>query len=400
MLLVPIQSVQPGMTLAEPVLHPERDDLLLISEGHTLDQQVIDHLISHGVSHVWISFPGLEEIDGLVNQRIARGHMQLYRVLNDSIDELERRVSVKVNIAQYRRAVHHMLAEIVSNPDHDVLTHQLAMCGPQMAGHLANCSYLSLLVGAHLTGYLRAQRRSLPPDVAENTAQLGVGALLHDIGKINMPDDLRDRCITDPEASWPEYQMHVTAGYEEVREHVSAVAANVVLHHHQRYDGSGFPAMATSGRAEPAPLTGQKIHVFARILSVVDVFDRLLCPHGRPVPAIVALSQLRSERFAGWFDPVIVEALYRLVPPFMVGSVVRLSDGHEAVVVNNHPEAPCKPRVRIIQPPIGSSSQPSHVTSRTLDLRMCRGVVIAEVDGMDVRRYLYTGEFEAGASAA
>ena len=392
MLLVPIESVRAGNVLAQPVLDPTNDDLLLIREGITLTARTISRLQQHEVSHVWLSFPGLEEVGETVDPRIAQGHMELYRVLNGSIDELEKRVNVKMNVQRYRKAVHGMLASIVDNPEHAVLTNQLRMCGPRLAGHMANVSYLSLLIGAHLSGYLREQRPSLPSDVAENTAMLGLGALLHDIGKLNMPDDLRAACILDEQAAWGEYQLHTQAGYEEVHEHVSPVAANVVLHHHQRYDGRGFPAV-NSGATQQ----GQKIHIFSRIVGAVDAFDHLLCPRGKPMPTIVALRQIKEPRFTGWFDPVVIEALVRLVPPFMIGSMVKLNDGADAVVIENHPEAPCKPSVKIIEPPVGNEGATAQ--PRTLDLRMCRDTRIQFADGVDISGFLYDGEFEPGAAA-
>lgn len=398
MLLVDVGSLRPGMKLARPVIHPDRQDLLLLNEGYVLDAPMIAHLATHGIPYVWIAFPGLEEIEPQISKRVSESHIRLFEVLNRSIDKLERRVHVKTNISHYRRAVHHMLAEIVDDPFHDLITSQLRLCGPRLAGHQANCAYLALLLGAHLSGYVRAQRRALPADVAENTAQLGLGALLHDVGKVAMPDELRNACILDEQAAWTEYQYHAQCGYQEVREHVSPVAANVVLHHHQRFDGRGFPAVSKSLRPDPEPLAEHRIHVFSRIVAVVDVFDHLLCPGGKPVPALIAISQLRSDRFRGWFDPVIVEGLLRLVPPFMIGQIVELSDGRSAAVVANHPESPCRPTVKTLTAPPRELG--SRADARPLDLRMSRKLCIARVDGVDVRPYLFQSEFEPGSAAA
>lgn len=398
MLLVGWESLRPGMKLARPVLHPDRGDLLLLSEGYQLDAAMLGHLKTHGITHAWIQFPGLEEIEGQVSERVARGHIELYQVLNRSIDSLERRVAVRMHVQHYRRAVHQMLSQIIETPDHQVVLEQLTSCGPRLTGHMANCAYLSLLIGAHLAGYLRNQRRSLPPDVAESTAQLGLGALLHDVGKMNMTDEMAGVSILDDRAYLPEYRMHVRAGYQEVRDSVSPVAANVVLHHHQRFDGDGFPEVPRAGRQACEPLSGQRIHVFSRILAAVDVFDHLLCPAGASVPTIVAVHGLRSERFAGWFDPVVVEALLRLVPPFMIGQVVRLSDGQLAVVVANHPESPCRPTVKVLSGPVEDAG--TRASAKSLDLRMARTLTIAEAEGVDVRPYLYTGEFEPAATTA
>ena len=125
---------------------------------------------------------------------------------------------------------------------------------------------------------------------------------------------------------------------------------------------------------------------------MVDAFDHLLCPGGEPVPTVRAIHALKSPSFHGWFDPVVVETLLRLVPPFQLGSVVSLSDGKEAAVVSNYPEAPCRPLVRLLRGRPGEAG--AGAESRQLDLRMCRNVSIAAVDGVDVRNYIFSGELE------
>ncbi|MCP4246371.1 MAG: HD domain-containing protein [bacterium] len=393
MLLVPTPALKPGMTLAQPIFHPLSDSCVLLNKGVELKARYIEQLHRFEVGHAWINFPGLEELDGSVNESVSASHGQLYGVIANSIDHLEQRVAVKINLHHYRKAVRCMLADIVDDPDHDVMTHQLAACGSALTGHLANCCYLSLLVGAHMTGYLRHQRSTLPADVAENTSELGVGALLHDIGKLQMPDDLQSKCILDAESEWPEYRYHVRAGYGHAREHVSVVAANIILNHHQRMDGTGFPHRESRDPSrEPEPLSGRHIHIFSRIVGLVDAFDHLLCPNGKPVPTVTAIAALRDRRLAGWFDPVAVETLLRLVPPFQVGSVVTLSTGTEAVVVENHPEAPCRPLVRLMAGSLGKDR--IAVTARQLDLRMCRDITVAAIDGVDVADKIFTGELE------
>ena len=394
MLLVPSSQLKPGMLLAQPVFHPSSPDLVLLNAGFTLDEEMISRLREFELTHVWVRFPDLEELETVPNERVGRGHMALYGAINSAIGNLEGRVAIKTSMFRLRQTIGQMMTEILIHPDHEVIIHQLVSCGPRLSGHLANCSYLSLMVGAHMSGYLQSERGTLPPKVAENTTQLGLGALLHDVGKLNMPDELWEKNILDDETDWPEYQMHVRVGYEAVREQVSVLAANVVLNHHQRFDGTGFPEREDRTRQRPPlPLKGRNIHIFSRILAVVDAFDHLLCPRGRPVPTIVAVhTLLKSDRLQGWFDPVVLETLMRLVPPFMVGSVVTLADGTQAVVVDNHPEAPCKPSVKLLSGPL--CERGTRVRGRLLDLRMCRELTIAEIDGFDVRPYLFTGELE------
>jgi len=386
MLLLPTSVLKPGMALARHVLHPDRADLLLLARGYVLDTGTITHLRSNFISHVWIDFPALDELQGRISEDIAQSHMELFKVLSGSIERLEPRVSLSVNVQKYRKAVHHMLADIVEHSNHDIITNQLRLCGNRLAGHQANCAYLALLIGAHLSGYVRTQRNKLPTDVAENTAQLGLGALLHDVGKATMPDDIRHITALDSESLCEEYRCHTRSGYETIRDHISPVAAHVVLHHHQRYNGSGFPLRATRANPNPEPLSGSRIHIFSRIVGAIDAFDHLLCPTdpAAPKPTIVALSHLRSHRFRGWFDPVVIEAMTRLVPPFMVGQSIRLNDGQQAIVTENHQDTPTQPTIRTYTGLLAGSDM--HMAPRSLDLRMARGLYIAQADGYDVTK--------------
>ena len=124
MLLIPIGSVRPKMILAQPVLHPDRDDLMLVNTGFELTERVIGQLAQASITHLWIRVPGFDEIerDTSASVAVAGNHMKLYQVLSRSIEKLEPRVAVRLNVARYQDAVHHMLASVVDDPDHQVLT--------------------------------------------------------------------------------------------------------------------------------------------------------------------------------------------------------------------------------------------------------------------------------------
>jgi len=93
------------------------------------------------------------------------------------------------------------------------------------------------------------------------------GAFLHDVGKIGIPDKilLKDGSLDEDE--WKVMQTHTTLGVELVENmHWFKDAQDVILHHHERYDGSGYP----SG------LKGEEIPYIARVFSFIDVFDALM----------------------------------------------------------------------------------------------------------------------------
>lgn len=388
MLLMHIRAVRPGHTLAQPVFHPYRQDITLLERGYVLSERLLSRLRSIGVPYLWIELDGLQDVQSRMNPQIVEKHAGLCQALDQAIQNIGSRAAIPMSVSYYQQSVEQILIEIVEDPHHEVMTHQLAVCSARLAGHLANCCYLSLLLGAHMSGYLLQQRRHSRARASENTQRLGIGALMHDLGKLQLPDELRGVCVLDEKASLQEYQAHTTIGFELLQGHVPPAAANMALHHHQRWDGTGFPPrFDRASRTVRPPLSGEGIHIFSRVLAVIDAFDHLLCRDGQFMPSIVALAELRSPRFAGWFDPQVVEALNRLIPPFLEGSTVTLSDGSEAVVVANHEEAPCKPTVRRLEGQLGIGRV--RFTSGDIDLRLQPDLQIVACGDLDVRPYLF-----------
>lgn len=400
MLLIPTKALKEGMQIAQPVFHPKREEIILLEPDFMLTSTIISRLVEFDIRYVWVDFPDLEEVDDKISPKVALDHMRLYQELRGAISRFKRRVALEMNFTDYRRAIERILLDIVEDPDHQVLTNNLAECGSQMAGHMANCCYMALLLGAHMSGYLRQQRKALPPTVAEDTHRLGLGAMLHDIGKAELPAGLRDKTILDPESAMPEYRYHTVIGFEQVKGKLPATVTHIVLHHHQRYDGTGFPERVdpVSGDKKPPPCAAA-IHIFCRVVSLLDAFDRLLWngAEGRPRPTVCAMADLLSAKFDGWFDPVVMANLLRLVPPFMVGSVVGLSDGTYAVVVGNHAEAPCRPTVRVLTDSIFKRG--ARVKRKPLDLRVMDNVHIAQVDDYNVVPQMQAVEKAAGGLA-
>lgn len=136
--------------------------------------------------------------------------------------------------------------------------------------------------------------------------QLGRGALLHDIGKIGVPDAILLKPGRLTEAEWVEMRKHPRTGFDIVRAvDFLAAPADLVLSHQERYDGGGYPR----------GLAGDAIPLFARIFAIADTFDAMTShrPYRRALGADAARAEIR--RCAGsQFDPACVEAFLSLAP--------------------------------------------------------------------------------------
>ena len=130
---------------------------------------------------------------------------------------------------------------------------------------------------------------------ADELRSLEMGALLHDIGKIAVPDAILRKAGPLNEAEWAQMQQHPTLGANLVRGWAALQPAlPAVLYHHERYDGGGYPT----------GLAGEDIPAVARIVSVADAFDAMLTdrPYRKGLAVNVAAEEL--NRCAGTqFDP-------------------------------------------------------------------------------------------------
>ena len=143
--------------------------------------------------------------------------------------------------------------------------------------------------------------------------QLEWGGLLHDIGKIGIRDSVLlkpDRLNKEERAAMNEHPVkgeEILLGVERLRPELP-----IILHHHQWYNGSGYPRVNDAGRPDPQgrPLVGQEIPFLARILHVADAFEAMTAvrPY-RPRPLTPAQAMLELRKYSGiQFDPRVVEA--------------------------------------------------------------------------------------------
>jgi HD-GYP domain-containing protein (c-di-GMP phosphodiesterase class II) len=172
-----------------------------------------------------------------------------------------------------------------------------------------------------------------------------------------------------------------------VKGRMPAAATEIVLNHHQRWDGAGYPSRidARTGEVLP-PLAGRQIPIFSRIATIADVYDAatsMRCYSKAKLPVQV-LHEMRTY-CRGHFDPMVEHAFYQIVPPFPLGQVVGLSNGVEAVVVDFNPQRPVRPKVQALRDPSGARyADPS---LEEIDLGYHEDLMIASVDGVDVREY-------------
>lgn len=174
----------------------------------------------------------------------------------------------------------------------------------------------------------------------DRISRLGEAALLHDIGKRQIPVEIlrkpgaltrRERRIIERHAVFGAEILAVTPGLGEL-------TATVALEHHRHYDGGGYP-----------DLGGRPPHEVSQIIAVVDIYEALTGarPYREPLSpdrACLILARMAGEQL----NPALVRAFVGLISFFPIGSVVRTTAGEIGVVVRTHDEDPLHPEIELL----------------------------------------------------
>lgn len=389
MLKVELEHARPGMVLALPVMHPDMPGHALLHAGYAMEAHVLKRLHALRIRRLWVRYPELDFVDKYVTREILESQAQVVTAITDTFASLQKQSNARINYDAYCRNIGNLVSSLISSPQAALFLDDLSSTEPaglDLVRHSSSVTYLSLLMGLKLEGYLVKQRKHIDPGRAKEVINLGLGAMLHDIGIRELAPEVRQRYLETGDDTNPAWREHPTLGYRLVRQSVEPSAATVVLNHHQRWDGSGY-----AGTAVPL-LTELRIHVFARIAGLADQFDRMRRMHtDHPLPVVAVLRELLKSEYLRQFDPQALMTLFAVVPPYPPGSIVRLNRGDWAVVLEPHPADPCRP---VVQPMADPEQLDAGLEGEPLDLSQeGRHLTIVRCDGQNVAPY----HFEAPA---
>jgi putative nucleotidyltransferase with HDIG domain len=229
--------------------------------------------------------------------------------------------------------------------------------------HSVNSAIMALAIG---------ELMKLPP---HRMIELGLAALLHDIGMLKLPDAvyLKEDNLTDKEFQL--VRAHTTLGYKILKGFsVSEEIALAAEEHHERLDGSGYPKA----------LSGDKISLYSRIVAVVCSYDamtskRLFKTQNDPHAAVMELLKDRNMHY----DEKVIRSLIVCLSAYPLGSLVLLSDDSIGRVTKTNPESPRFPFVQVLIDKEGNRIEEPLL------------IKTAEQNGLSVKRGLTPGEVEA-----
>jgi putative nucleotidyltransferase with HDIG domain len=171
---------------------------------------------------------------------------------------------------------------------------------------------------------------------------IAVCALLHDVGMMKVKEEVFTKHAALDQEEWEQVKGHPIEGALLLTKEVVLrdVVARVALEHHEKPDGTGYPA----GKKK------NETHLYARIINVVDTYGAMVSPraHRLPMLPFQAMRIVMDDGAKGMLDWDLVQAFVKALSIYPVGSYLRLAGGEYARVIRSQPEIPEKPIIAII----------------------------------------------------
>jgi HD-GYP domain-containing protein (c-di-GMP phosphodiesterase class II) len=332
---------RPGMELASPIYDNWGD--VVLQNGIVLDARNIAQIEDIGVGELYVVNKKTEDIyvppmvPPELEGAISKG---LRRVLIECRSMLTSRNQQQIDLVLVNNLMDELLETVIAENKGD----------PSIAGcfslrdynyvHPIKVAALSMLMGKAIC-------------MGKNEIkQLGMAALFQNVGYVLLPQGILDKpgFLNNAELKavqrHPVYSSQILARYTEI----GPESANMVLQHHERWNGSGYPF----------GLRKDSISRAAMILGMTDVCFALASkrPHREEfLPAFAIEHSIVSSQdaieyviaYSGeLFDPELVRAFTRIVPIYPTGTMVKLNDGRTGIVIKSNPDCIRRPRIRVI----------------------------------------------------
>lgn len=309
---VKAEHLEKGMVLVYSLY--DNNEKVLLKSNRKLTQNYINRIQQMEISGLYV----FEDDEITTHTPTVSEQTRLKAIKSLKRLNIDDCIYIANNIVEEIRESESMIVETINLSTYDNYTYT----------HSVNVDILSVILGVAC---------GLRDDELKKLSQ---AALLHDIGKTCVPIEILNKPGKLTEEEFAEVKNHPRYGYNMLKDNhdVSSVTRNAILSHHENEDGSGYPRS----------LTSEKIHLFAKIIHIADVYDALTTKRVyknamNPADALEYL-MANAERL---FDKELVTLFMEYIAPYPLGVQVELSTGQKGIVVKNNRAMLSRPIVRL-----------------------------------------------------
>ncbi len=318
-------NLKPEMVVARTII--DSDSRVLLNSGMPLNDKYIERLSELGIASIYIK-DGLLDDEAQVYDIVSeKTRTETIKVIKSSFTHLEK--NSNFNVEAVKNLVKNIIAELLENRNTLLHLTDIRSFDDYTFGHSVNVCILSIITALTL-GYSEPKLK-----------ELGLGALLHDIGKTRIDKEILNKPGDLTPEEFNEIKRHTDYGFAILRNYpdVSLLSAHIAFQHHERWDGNGYPR----------GLVGSEIHHHSRIVAAADVYDALLADRPyRPAYNVTQALNILTRMAGSYLDFDCVMALKSNVAIYPVGSFVQLTTGDICIVVDANKNNPTRPKLKII----------------------------------------------------
>ncbi len=324
-----IDQLEVGMVLGQDVFN--ENGQLIIAEGTMLKTQHIDYVKNLNMIYVIIQLP---EAQLVRYQEQQRKDVVLQEKYHQSVSDFKQIYkSIKLGSKLIKEDVNHVIMPLLEEIDRGAnlveKIWQIQQNDEYTFEHSIQVSIFSALMGK----WLKLSKRDIK--------ELAISGLLHDLGKCNIPDAILNKPSDLNTDEYNTMMNHPILGYMILigsRDAYSDKIMQGVLQHHERCDGSGYPAA----------LVSSQIHPFARLVAIADMYSAMTSNRvyrERMCPFVVA--ELMYEKSQGELDTFYCNMFIYRVTQYFIGNTVRLSDGSYGKIIMCEKSHPHRPLIKV-----------------------------------------------------
>lgn len=342
MRLIPIEIVREGTKIAKTIY--DYNGNILLKKGVELTRTIINKMKSVDIMSVYIEDEySMGEIEDVIKPEVRQKSITYLREVLSNIERINddsmvigsnRKKIIEKKNREYFSSIQKIAEEIVD----DITSNNNVLLGlvdiksidNYVYQHSVNVAVIALSIGISM----KFSKKDL--------LDLALGALVHDIGKAFVSRDIinKEGALTEEENK--EFNQHPRKGYEYIKDNgiLNSQSTLIVLQHHERMDGLGFPQ----------GLKGDEISDLAKIVSIADCYDYLTSDtrHSRAITAGEALEFIMAH-VNTLFDYKYVKVFSKILIAYPKGSIVKLSNGDIAIIESTPANYPLRPLVKIIK---------------------------------------------------